>query len=391
MKLLLKITTIFLFLLCCLSCNESDESVTLTTEDFTIQAPSIVRKLDTLGFLRGASNAGEVTFSLKSQSPENSVKLGARFGEIIVLTPENFNIDGIDEVNLIVEVKKQGVTKISNVTILKDLTDLDGDGVENTKDSDPNNPCLPAQESDYKGYNSSNSTWRASDCDDDGISNIDELNAGTNPYLNESLIPDTDGDGFKDNVDEEPNNPCIPAQLLGYKGFDSKNEIWGNADCDGDGVTNSEEFARGTSIYPFPNLPCNQIFNFELETFKGELRTVDSNFGEGLTVGEVGDECGTIFFTRGSLFNIGCFNDDVRIPFLFTPSSSTSSSGKVFVKPTSFNCLSEDGMETREFLVEGTGTYNGPNRTVELIYVLKLIENGTSIAEVSGTLIIRSL
>lgn len=391
MKIFFKITTVILCFLCFVSCDDSNEAVTLVTEDITIEAPVIVRKRDTLGFLNGVSNAGEVTFSLRSQTPENSVKLGVRFGEIIVESPENFNINGIDEINLEVEVKKSERIEISNVTILKSLEDLDGDGVLLADDSNPNDPCLPVQNSDYTGYNISNTIWANADCDSDGTSNIEELDSGTNPYLNEALIPDTDGDGLKDNVDPEPNDPCIPAQLLGYKDFDSENEIWANADCDGDGVDNGTEVAQGTSPYPFPNLPCNEIFNFELENYERELRTVDSNNGEGVTIGVVSEDCGTIIFTGGGILNQGCFNEDVRIPFILTPSSANASSGTVLVELTKYTCLAENRVDTREFSLEGIGTYNGPNRTVELTYTSRLLENDVPIAEQSGTLIIRPL
>lgn len=392
MKILLKIVA-GLMLFCSVSCDDAnnDKNVLLTTEDFSLTAPIIVRKLDTLGFLKGTSNAGEVTFSLLSQVPENSVKLGLRYGEIIVVTPENFNIIGTDEINLIVEVKKFGSTKLSNVTIKKSQEDLDGDGVIIANDSNPNDPCLPVQNFDYQGFNPFNPIWAIADCDSDGTSNSEEFNTGTNPYLNEALIPDTDGDGFKDNEDIEPNDPCIPKQFIGYQEFNSKNKIWGDADCDEDGISNGEEINQGTSPYPFPNLPCNQIFNFELENYQRELRTIDSNNGEGVTIGKVGEDCGTLIFTGGGIFNQGCFNDDVKIPFLFTPSSTNSSNGTVLVKPTKYKCLFENRIDFVELSVQGVGTYNGSNSTVELTYTLQLLENNVPIRELSGTLIIKPL
>lgn len=395
MKITTKIISIILLVVCFVSCDDSNElkDVTLSTEDFSIQAPVVVRKLDTLGFLKGTSNAGEVSFSLLSQSPDNSVKLGLRFGEIIVETPENFNIEGTDQISLEVEVKKEDLTEISNITILRNLNDPDGDGVENEFDSEPNNPCLPVQDQNYKGFNPFNLIWAAADCDEDGISNGDEASNGTNPYLNESLIGDADGDGVRDDLDPEPNDPCLPEQFQGYQDFNPTNEIWAAADCDGDGVSNGDEVANGDSPYPQPDLPCNQILNFELENYERELRTVDSNNGEGVTIGEIGEECGTFIFTGGSIFNQGCFNEDVRIPFVFTPSSSDSSNGTVSVSLTMYSCLSEDRMSSREFEVEGVGTYSGASSTVELTYTIT--ELGDDIPdderETTGTLIIRPL
>jgi hypothetical protein len=399
MKTFYKYIASILFLVMYFSCNESDNGIsdidiTVTTEDFTITTPLLVQQLDTLGFLKGSSNGGEVTFTLLSQTPENSVNLGIRYGEIIVASPEVFNSDVIaDEINLKVEVKKKDVTKISNVTILRNLNDLDGDGVENNVDPEPNNPCLPEQEATYTNFNPFNSLWIASDCDDDGISNIDEVNNGTNPYFDESSIGDSDGDGLRDNVDSHPDDPCLPEKFVGFQGFDPTNAIWAAGDCDGDGTSNGDEAAAGRSPYPFPNLPCNEIFNFDLENYARELRTVDSNNGEGVTIGQVSQNCGTIFFTGGSIFNQGCFNEDVSIPFFFEPADQTSSNGRVFVDLTEYSCLAEDRVSSRLFTVEGVGTYSGASSMVELTYTITQLGDDVPDDErvTTGTLIIRPL
>jgi hypothetical protein len=378
------------------SCEDSEigtSEISVTTEDFTITAPIVVQELDTLGFLRGRSGQGEVTFSLISQTPDNSVILGTRFGEIIAARPEVFNSDRFNEVNLEVEVKKQNVSKISRVTILRNLNDSDGDGVENDLDSAPNDPCLPVQDLAYMGFNSFNTVWGSADCDGDGTNNSNEIEAGTNPYIDESLIGDADGDGVRDDEDEAPNDPCIPQQFQGYQDFNEENEVWAVADCDADGISNIDELANGDSPYPVPDLPCNEILNFELENYERELRTVDSNNGEGVTIGVIGEDCGTFFFTGGSIFNQGCFNDDVSIPFLFTPSDANSSNGTILVESTQYSCLSEDGLSSRDFTVEGFGSYAGASSTVELTYTITQL--GEDIPEdervTTGTLIIRPL
>ncbi|KPM33092.1 Monohem cytochrome C protein [Croceitalea dokdonensis DOKDO 023] len=390
MKTTYKIMAVVFGLFIYLSCDDTDSgaaNVLVSTEDFTINAPVVVQELDTLGFLRGNSSEGEVTYSLISQTPQNSVTLGIRFGEIIVSNPEVFNSPGVNEVNLEVEVRKQNSFQISKVTILRNLNDPDGDGIENSNDSAPDDPCLPLQDVSYTGFNPFNTAWRAADCDSDGISNFDEFSNDTNPYLNESLIGDADGDGVRDDEDVDPNNPCIPEQFQGYVGFDSENEIWATADCDGDGIPNADELANGDSPYPQPDLPCNEILNFELENFEMELRTVDSNNGEGVTIGVIGEECGTFIFTGGSIFNQGCFNEDVQIPFFFEPNAPDSSNGTVTVNATTYSCLSEDGTTSTNFTVEGFGTYSGSASTVELTYTITTEENET----ISGTLIIRPL
>lgn len=395
MKKLYKLLIIAL-VVCFASCDENGENIsgiTVSTEDFTITAPVVVKERDTLGFLRGSSNGGEVTFTLLSQNPENSVVLGVRYGEIIVANPEVFNADITNQINLMVEVKKKSVTEISNVTILRNLNDPDGDGIENSMDSDPDNPCVPEQDFTYTDFNPFNTIWGAADCDGDGLTNVEEVNAGRNPYIDESTIGDADGDGVRDDVDPEPNNPCIPEQFAGYQDFNPENEVWAMGDCDSDGITNAEELANGDSPYPMPDLPCNQILNFELENYERELRTVDSNNGEGVTIGVVGEDCGTFFFTGGSIFNQGCFNEDVSIPFFFTPNDMNSSNGSVVVELTEYSCLSEDRMSSREFTVEGFGTYSGASSEVELTYTIT--ELGDDIPDdervTTGTLIIRPL
>ncbi|MEX0360795.1 MAG: gliding motility-associated C-terminal domain-containing protein, partial [Allomuricauda sp.] len=102
----------------------------------------------------------------------------------------------------------------------------------------------------YTGYDAANATWAAADCDGDGVTNGDEVTNGTDPY---EASNDTDGDGILDDTEvndgTDPNDPCDPTQAQGYTGYDSANAIWAAADCDGDGLTNSEELTLGTEVY----------------------------------------------------------------------------------------------------------------------------------------------
>ncbi|MGH1434481.1 MAG: hypothetical protein ACRBG0_08485, partial [Lewinella sp.] len=54
------------------------------------------------------------------------------------------------------------------VTIIDCTLDTDGDGVPDVTDSDPADPCVPAQVAGYTGYDAGNATWAAEDCDGDG-------------------------------------------------------------------------------------------------------------------------------------------------------------------------------------------------------------------------------
>ncbi|MFN6073963.1 MAG: CotH kinase family protein, partial [Fluviicola sp.] len=108
-----------------------------------------------------------------------------------------------------------------------DNPDLDGDGClnvdETTAGTDMNNPDTDGDgENDCAeiGADPNNPT----DTDGDGI--IDAL---------ESTAVDTDGDGVNDEADPANTDPCIP------------NPNAGPCDQDGDGLTNSEEAAEGTS------------------------------------------------------------------------------------------------------------------------------------------------
>ncbi|MBU2945544.1 Ig-like domain-containing protein [Zobellia uliginosa] len=123
-------------------------------------------------------------------------------------------------------------------------TDTDGDGVPDNTDSDAIDPCDPVQAPGYTGYDASNAIWAAADCDGDGVINSTEATNGTDPYSS-----DTDGDGVPDNIDADPLDPCDPVQAAGYTGYDASNAIWAAADCDGDNVTNGTEDTFGTDPY----------------------------------------------------------------------------------------------------------------------------------------------
>ncbi|KPM33091.1 Monohem cytochrome C protein [Croceitalea dokdonensis DOKDO 023] len=263
---------------------------------------------------------------------------------------------------------------------LSEAKDTDGDGVLDSADEAPNDPCLPLQQMAYTGFNVFNASWAGADCDGDGVTNGAEFeDKRRNPYLDENM-QDADGDGVADFMDPEPNDPCVPLQEPGYLAFNSENELWGAADCDGDLVSNIDEFINGTDPY----LACN--LNFDQSNFLGELRTIDSINGEGITLGEIGTDCGVYVFNGGGIFNQGCFNDDVAIPFLFTPNDTDSSEGTITVDLTTYECLSEDGTETTQFTVSGNGTYQGELGRLELNYIMT-----TPDGEIEGTLNIRSL
>ncbi|WP_411768967.1 Ig-like domain-containing protein, partial [Winogradskyella sp. A3E31] len=89
-----------------------------------------------------------------------------------------------------------------------------------------------------------------------------------------------------------PNDPCDPMQAVGYTGYDSTNTIWQTADCDGDGVSNGDEFTNGTDPYSNPGDTDGDGIDDDNETNDGTdlndpcdpfgALTTDSD-GDGLT------------------------------------------------------------------------------------------------------------
>jgi gliding motility-associated-like protein len=121
--------------------------------------------------------------------------------------------------------------------------DSDGDGVldgtEVSDGTDANNPCdlLIASQTVTPS-----AAWGALDCDNDGLTNDEELTGGTDP-----LNPDSDGDGVLDGTEvldgTDANNPC---DLLIASQTVTPSAAWGDLDCDNDGLTNDEELTGGT-------------------------------------------------------------------------------------------------------------------------------------------------
>ena len=125
--------------------------------------------------------------------------------------------------------------------------DTNGNGVVDPGESDPTDPCDPNPSALADG-----------DCDGDGLTNGDEVIAGTDPGNSDSdgdgltdgqevsigtdpMEEDSDGDGLTDGnevgSENNPNDPCDPAP-----------EAVAEGDCDGDGLTNGQETQAGTNL-----------------------------------------------------------------------------------------------------------------------------------------------
>ena len=107
-------------------------------------------------------------------------------------------------------------------------TDMDGDGIIDSADSAPNDPCVPAQSPGYTDYDGTNFTWAAADCDGDGTANGIEVFLGTDPY-GDAPTTDTDGDGVADDQDQDSDNDGIPDAV-------EQGTATNGGDTDGDGI-----------------------------------------------------------------------------------------------------------------------------------------------------------
>ncbi|WP_421948613.1 SdrD B-like domain-containing protein [Phaeodactylibacter xiamenensis] len=132
----------------------------------------------------------------------------------------------------------------TTLTICNVDTDGDGisDGDEDEDNTDPMDPCDPAQSPNYAGYDAENEIWAAGDCDDDGLTNSEELEAGTDPYN-----PDTDRDGVIDGTEvEDLTDPLEPCDYEFASVTLAKGSLWAFADCDNDGLLNEVEQDENT-------------------------------------------------------------------------------------------------------------------------------------------------
>ena len=139
-------------------------------------------------------------------------------------------------------------------------TDGDGvtDGQEGMDNTNPNDPCDLILTSQTVPPTAE---WREADCDDDGLTNYEELTgvddpntvADPNEQTTDPLNEDTDGDGVIDGDEAldatNPNDSCH--FVLNSQTVPTSVE-WGMLDCDEDGINNGDEIENGTD----PLDPC---------------------------------------------------------------------------------------------------------------------------------------
>ena len=121
--------------------------------------------------------------------------------------------------------------------------DTDGDGVlDGTEVNDGTNPLDPCDFIFASQTVAPTAAWAALDCDNDGLPNGEEVNAGTDP-----TNPDTDGDGVLDGTEvNDGTNPLDPCDFIFASQTVAPTASWAALDCDNDGLPNGEEMNAGT-------------------------------------------------------------------------------------------------------------------------------------------------
>ncbi len=148
-----------------------------------------------------------------------------------------------------------GIAGLVDPTACTDI-DTDGDGTPNRLDldSDADGVLDAAEKVDNTDEKDScdfvlehqteptDAAWNAADCDNDGVSNGDELTDGTNP-----LNPDSDGDGVIDGTEKlDGTDAKDGCKFIQAHQTVATSTTWNAADCDGDGTNNRQEILNNT-------------------------------------------------------------------------------------------------------------------------------------------------
>jgi gliding motility-associated-like protein len=157
-------------------------------------------------------------------------------------------------------------------------SDSDGDGVlDGTEVADGTNANDPCDLIIASQTVTPSAAWGALDCDNDGLTNDEEIAAGTDP-----LNPDSDGDGVLDGTEvADGTNANDPCDLIIASQTVTPSQAWLDADCDGDGVTNGQELIDGTDFSD----PCDTDLASATLPQGGAWMNADCD-GDGVTNGQ---------------------------------------------------------------------------------------------------------
>ena len=151
--------------------------------------------------------------------------------------------------NPVLDCDNDGLTNAQEVTLGTNPLNLDtdGDGVLDGKEvSDGTNPL---DQCSFKFTSMAvvpSASWSTADCDNDGLKNGQEITIGTNP-----LNPDTDGDGVLDGKEvSDGTKPLDPCDSIEEHVTVPQSVLFINGDCDGDGLLNGEEIGADPT-HPF--------------------------------------------------------------------------------------------------------------------------------------------
>ncbi len=221
--------------------NECSLSSETDANEALLCATPVVKDSDSDGIVDVDDNCPSIA------NPEQWDKDGDAIGNDCDLDIDGDGVSNDDE--LAVGTKPWDSSSFPGQTL---ADDRDQDGLANDSDNCPEHANQGQWDKDNDGLGNECDP----DIDGDGVSNEDEIAAGTMPWNNESfpgqsLVDDRDQDGLANEAD---NCPDIANQGQWDKDKDGKgNEC--DSDLDGDGVSNTDELLAGTKVWDSKSFP----------------------------------------------------------------------------------------------------------------------------------------
>ena len=194
-------------------------------------------ELNEVAFMSISGGADSALFSINS-----TTSLGVPFDAPLSFisapdfeSPTDADTDNVYEVEVTtIDFTSNSASQTLLITVLdvdESNPDSDGDG---TPDSEDDFPADPNEDTDTDGDGTGDNV--DTDDDGDGVSDVDEVNDGTDP-----LDADTDDDGTPDGEDDFPLDPDEDTDTDGDGTGDNA-----DTDDDDDGVSDTDETADGT-------------------------------------------------------------------------------------------------------------------------------------------------